>query len=388
MNRRLMMILFVALLMPLVGIFFAGCGGDDNPTDAGNNGGNGTGDTLTTEEVVTEVQTTFSSLEELTVDCDALFLLDAELNLDQFLFLGSVVDSILTDSLGTASLADYYGTWDDTSMAGDYGGVVRINSSPNDAMVLLLDGVDSTGTALTGNLTITSLTRSVDIQARTITYSGQISLNVDGGDSVSLSFSFTVDASLVDEGGLDSLATIPDIDLTMSGNVCGLSFSFTLETTQDGQLSMSGYYEESGDRISFAMSTNVDEQDTCATFQVWEGESQNNTSFYLTTTVCNSDTNCLTGTIEIEGSEEATLYAEDCASDSPSVYMEVDGETFSGEEVFSGLSDIFNSLFGLDSGEMVKTFATDRARVRSSQYNPLHRNRQFALMKEMFFRRN
>lgn len=397
MSRNSLVFLSLALLIPAFVLFFVGCGGDDdNPTDPGG-GGNGDNDTLTTQQVVTEVQDNFSSLQNLQTECDALLLIDPTMNMDEFFFMLGMVGSIFglgeeeKWAVADTTLADFYGTWEDTTVAGDLMGVVRTAATPATAFKILLESVDSTGTPITGNLTISSLTRTVNIQQSTMTISASLSLNEDGGESASIDFSVTIDASLLDGGiNLDSLDTIPEIDMTLSGDFCGLEVEMNLTTSENGTVSLTGYYEFDGERMSYSMETDATEEPICAEFEVWEGTSQSSTEFYLAVTVCDSIDDCVSGSIEIEGVEEVTFWAEDCDADSPSVYMDINGETFTGEEVFEEFAALFDMIWGIDLedlGELNKV-GSEPAYNRSGRFLPLKNNPALFLTKGIIYSRN
>ncbi len=386
MYRKGLMALFVALLVPVFVLFFAGCGGDDddNPADAGD-GGNGNGDdTLTTQEVVDEVQDVFGSLEDLTVECDALLLLEAEGTGDELFFLLEVMTEIMGDTLGTVSLSDYFGTWEDTTEADDSEGVGRTSLLPANAFVLLVDGVDSTDAEVSGNLTLNSLSLDLDEADSTLSIAASASLNMDGGGSASLDFSVTIDASALSSSlDPDSIDALPGIVLTMSGDICGLEMEINL-STESGQLVLTGYYELEGERISFSMESDFDPDagTQCVTVELWEGASQAETEFYLTTTMCPTDLeDCLTGSIEIDGVEEVTFWIEDCTDTTSGVTMEINGEFLTGDEVFEEFADLFEQLWGIDADDILKT-GPQYGHVNSKRFSPIRNNPALFLSRE------
>jgi hypothetical protein len=352
----------------------------------------GTGDTLTTNEVLDEIDQTFSSLNDISTECEALLLLDPVTNQDEFMFMLGMAGSIIGDTLAVpdTTLADYYGTWDDTDEPGNFEGVQMVSPNPDDAFKILLESVDSLGSPISGDLTISALDRDINAQQRTITISASVSINQDGGQSASLDFSITMDLSVF-EGGvdLDSLEAFPEVEITMYGELCDLVVDLSMTVEETGEMSLSGYYEVEGDRISYSVDTDIDAEPWCGTFEVWEGTNPAATTFYLVFTMCDLPDDCVTGSIEIDGEQEVSFWAEDCDSDSPTVYMNIDGQTYSGEEVFEELAGIFELIWGIDLDDLDDLGKNGSASLsRRDRFHPIRNNPALVLSRELFSTRN
>ncbi|MFH1279153.1 MAG: hypothetical protein ABIK65_12335 [Candidatus Eisenbacteria bacterium] len=334
---RRILFLISALVFSFALILSPGCGGDDDD----NPGGPGDGDTLSTEQVLTALEDLSGAFDAVYDECEASYIINGLLDEDaqgEFLLLTQVLFGVLE---GDAELADFYGTWGpDTSTVNPLDMVI-VDSEPDDAVVIPVTGIDTLGGAnYPGDITIYDLVLGTDLDTVFV----HVALHVDGsGDSVAVLLNGSLNQG----------------ELSLSGNACDLEFevNFTLDEA-DSSAAVSGWYDSPGDpkvyfEIAGSLSGDTTSSGAEGSIHIWTTEAP---TVDVTLTITDDPTDCLTGTIKINGTTEATMYADDCSADTVNIYVVIDGQTYSLEDL---LGEFYSDLLGLNlddlgSGGLIK----------------------------------
>lgn len=324
--RRFLFVLS-ALAFSLGLILFPGCGGDDGDD---NPGGPGDGDTLTTEQVLATLEDLSGAFDAVYEECEATYIINGLLDESaqgEALLLTQVLFGVLD---GEADLSDFYGTWGpDTSTVNPLDMTI-VDSDPDDAVVIPVIGVDTLGGgSYPGDITIYDLVIAEDSDTVFV----HVALHVYGsGDSMAVLLNGSLNTGI----------------LSLSGNACALEFelNFTLDEA-DTSATISGWYDYPGDpkvyfEISGSLTGDTTATDAEGTIHIWTTEAP---TVDIMITITDDPANCLTGTIKINGKTEATIYAENCDADTIDVYVTIDGQTFSLEDL---LGEFYAVLLGLD----------------------------------------
>lgn len=328
---RRFLFLLSALVFTLTLAFFPGCGGGD---DDDNPGGPGDGDTLTTEEVLTTLEDLGGAFSTVYDDCQTTYIINGLLNLSGAgTLFAEILSGILTED-PEFDMADYYGTWDlDTSTVNPLD-MALVDSIPTDAVKIMVIGVDTLGGGnYPGDITIYDLLLGQDL------------------DTV------YVHAALHEYGSGDSLAIALDGSLntgmlSISGNACGLTFQIDFELDQtDTSATISGWYDYPGDpkvyfEVSGDLSGDTTLTDATGTIHIWTTEAP---TIDVTVNVVNDPANCVTGEIKINGQTEATIYATDCDTENPNIFVSIDGQTFTLEDL---VGELYTIIMGIDPNDL------------------------------------
>ena len=330
---------FSALLFVATLALFPGCGDDDDNDD--NPFGPNGGDTLTTEEVLEQLDQFSAGIVIPGDECEALYMLNGLTIMQNSSELAFLLQVIAGATEEEGDLSSWYGTWEDTSSGILPIELILIDSLPANAVRVRMLGADTLGNAVPGDLTIHQLLMLDDSDTLEIS----VSAHVDGStDSLAL----VVSGAL----GLEDLSG----DLAIGGNICDVTFHLAVEA--DGatdEVVLSGWYDYPGEpKIWFEFTGTVEDDDLIpeedseitGTVHVWTTE---NPTFDMVITAVNDPDTCMTGMITLAGSEEAELLVVNCEADTPDVYLVVDGHVFEAEEFLEALYDV---IFGLDLGAL------------------------------------
>ncbi|MFH1682033.1 MAG: hypothetical protein ABIH26_15495 [Candidatus Eisenbacteria bacterium] len=335
---RRFLFVFSALVLSLSVALFPGCGGEDgeknNPAGPGESG-----DTLTTEDVLSEIEDVMGSVQVAYEDCDPYYVLAGlplPENLPEIGLLVAAIDSAMGNG---GDLSPFYGTWQDTTPFRPLDGPVRIGAEPSHAVRIVVIGLDTLGGQVPGTITLHEF------------FGGEST------DSVRVSVSVHADASPNDslwiliKGEMSEAAGAGDVKLW--AHSCGAECFLEIEVAgQDGEASISGWYAYPGEAtLHFSASGSVDttmsEGGVEGTLHLWTTEDP---EFDLTVTMVDDPDTCLYGTIKIDGSPEAEIYMVNCDDEEAvAVYMVVDGHAFDAEEM---LGEFYELLFTMDLDEL------------------------------------
>ncbi len=241
-------------------------------------------------------------------------------------------------------IAGYYGTYDDTSPSRQDGiGVERTLLVPNDAIKLLLVGSDSSGTALSGDLSVSNVVFEADTTAQTMAVAFAGIVHESSGDTMEFDFNLSLEGEIDPEGDITDM----EVNLAASGSVCALSYALFLEIDGQSNIAVSGHYQEDGNKVSFEVTANTTPPDTTTSMTIWVGPDSRPT--VLVQMVANtSNENCVSGKIEVNGQKQADLVATGCGTEEMQVYAVVQGEQVPVEDVFDELNELLEELGLLD----------------------------------------
>ncbi len=322
--------LLAVLVLSCSLVLFTGCGDDDdNPAGPGDENG----DTLTTEEILQEIGEVTGAFDPSEEECVPAYMLGAFTqteNLPELVFIGSALDSAAKLD---GDLSPFYGTWEDTS-SGVVPHMARTDDEPLGAVRVLLVGVDTTGATYPGDITI----REYLVRDDSDTLSIDMAFHADG---------YTDSVSFLVEGTLDP-ATSSGL-LKMWGVTCDVSFYLEATMTeQEGEGSVSGWYDYPDAPVVYfevtgTIATDEEEEvDAEGTVHVWTTETP---SVDVTMDVTTDPDTCMTGTVKINGVQEAEIVMVDCDQEDAALYLLIDGQQVDADEL---IGDLYAAIIGLD----------------------------------------
>ena len=324
------LILLATFSLAIALVFFPGCGDedDDNPT-----GPSGSTDTLDAEEILSEIENFAGSFEQIAESCPPME------------FIGSLMDEAVMDENGallffllslieTPDISTLYGTWQ-ADTTGQIPQMILVDSLPDNAVKLMMVGVDTLGNLLNGDLTIYNLTLGETENGLDMDI--DIAVHVEGyTDSLHLSVAGTI--------GMDAEGEISSADITISGNSCAVLFSLTFETIDGTDMEISGWYEiPSVDKVNFALSGDLlgEGEVGSGTFHIWTEAAP---TFDLDMIFSSDADTCITGEIEIDGNLAATIYATNCDEEEPDFWIVIDGVIYDGAVYIESFLDLLGFI--------------------------------------------
>jgi len=335
---RRFLFLLSALAFALAVSLFPGCGGDDDG-DKNPSGPNGPGDTLTTDQVLQEIENVLGSVQGAVEDCDPMVVL-AGLGLPENLpEMGLLVLAIDSAMRTDGDLSPFYGTWQDTTPMRPLDGAVRISPQPTDAVKIIVAGIDTLGNPVPGSIVLREFFAGEPTDSIRI----DVSVHADGSPNDSL--------RLRVRGELDASAGHGNVEVT--GHSCGANWYFEIEMGgEDGEGEISGWYAYPGEptlyfEASGSVDTSLAEGAVEGTVHLWTTDDP---SFDLVLTMVSDPDTCLDGTIKIDGSPEADIYMVNCDDEEAvAMYIVIDGHVFDAEEL---LGEMYEMLITLDLDEL------------------------------------
>ncbi len=335
--------LFMAFVLPLLFVLAAGCGDDDNPSQPGDDDDDNDDFVATTESVLQTMDDVMGGLNTTAGECDPLSLFACDENEDALTWMSEVV--LFSVFFGNP-LSNFFGTWEDSSPdSGGAADVVQIDAgSPSGAMQLNLGDCvpvgGGKGAAIAGNFTLSVFTFALDEETGAFSADIEGSVNAtDAGESITFDLSST---AVIDEEG-----ELQEMDLSLTGAVCNLAYSLDLQLTDQSQMEMDGHFGSGSEQLNFSVVGDIEAEEGCVETTLWTGTDMATAEFYMNITVCDSEEDCVTGTVRIDGEDVGTLMADDCTAEETEVLLVVDGETISAEELFDSIESLFDQLTGL-----------------------------------------
>jgi hypothetical protein len=342
--RGFRFLFFGVWVLATAALFLPGCtssGDDDNP------GGPGGGDTLTTAQVLQEIDEVAGSFETVYVGCDAAALLPSMIT-DENVVKNSaeltvLVGAILHATENAGDLSPFYGTWVDTTPVRPEG-AVRVSDEPEDGVRIRVVGADAEGQPDSGSVTLYDFLAGEGIDSVRL----EVSVTADGSAE---SLWVRVAGEMDPEGGSG--------DLEAWAHACGANLYVHANVEGEGEgagATISGWYEYAGSpRLNFEVTGFVDtafadslaEGGAEGTLHAWTTADP---EFDLVLHVVTDPDTCMTGEITIDDRKEADIYMVGCGDTATvALLIVIDGETFDGEEL---LGEMYEALVTLDLDQL------------------------------------
>lgn len=330
-DRRLRLL---AVLLPLLVVVVLGCSQDEKSTQPG-------GEDMTSAEFQQEMEAVMELTTADLMECRVAYLIDPVDNADLFEFLQTEILATVADG---GDLAQYYGTWDDTSPdRSDGEGIARTLPTPANAVRLMLVGADTLGTPLSGDLTLTGISVEADTLNNVYEVSFDAALREDAsGDRAEVALALELIGDPEGNGGSGDFS----LELTSSGSVCGVAYDLAVAADNDA-VTASGWYQDQI-RVGFQSTMLTAGADTSVTATITIGTGTPPRVRLTLAAHPGAQENCLEGSVFVRGRHQADIVATGCGTDEMAVFMVVDADSLPAAEV---VGDLWGTIGGLiDAG--------------------------------------
>jgi len=321
------------VLLPLTLVVVDGCSQDEKSTNPG-------GETMTSAEFQQEMEAVMELASADLMDCQVGYLIDPVANADLFEFLQTEI--LVTVGEG-GGLAQYYGTWDDTSAHRDDGmGVTRTLATPANAVRLMLVGADTLGTPLAGNLTVSSISVEVDTVNNVYEVSLDATLQEYTSNDVAETALYLELIGDPEGGGGSGDFTL---ELTSAGSICDVAYDLAV-AADNGTVTASGWLQGQI-RVAFQVAMATAGTDTTVTATISFGTGTPPRVRATLTAHPGADQNCLSGSVFVRGQQQADIVTTGCGTDEMTVFMVVGTDSLPAAEVLEDLWGLISGLTGV-----------------------------------------